>query len=509
MFGIRRPGPPAILLATFIAVLFLYSATVADLYVLWVSSGSTIYSHGALLMPVAAYLFYLRWRTLDFGRSHASVPGALSVAALSFLWFLAGLGGVAAVQYALFVGLFPALIWAIFGWRTMQRLVFPFVLLLCAIPIWEVINEGALQLLNTALVERLLELTGIPVYREGISLNLPNGAFKVAENCSGMRQLVVAIPIALIYAHLNQLKMATMTAYAAVAALLSVLVNVVRIYIVVVSGYLTDMQHYFVREDHITLGWVLFGVAILLFLLLSNRVFHRQQIQEPAEYTESIANNTVPFTIGRGAVAGIAGLLLAPMLVQIYAQRAEPVVDAASITPPASVGDWFGQVQAEPDYVPAYQQGDVVRHATYTNPAGEVVAAYVSYFASQRQGREAVSSMNKLADGVRWHTGLAQQFGVMIDGVDFRVREAVVRGSDGREKVVWQWYYALGRHTASNGWAKVLGTVGDLLHQRDITVIALSTDMGASLERSRDRLTDFAGAALPQLVDMIQSLESE
>jgi EpsI family protein len=506
MFGIRRPGPPVILFATFIAVLFLYSATVADLYVLWVSSGSTIYSHGALLMPVAAYLFYSRWRTLDFGRSHASALGALSVAALSFLWFLAGLGGVAAVQYALFVGLFPALIWAIFGWRTMQCLVFPFVLLLCAIPIWEVINEGTLQLLNTALVERLLELTGISVYREGITLNLSNGAFKVAENCSGMRQLVVAIPIALIYAHLNQFKVATMTVYAATAALLSVLVNVVRIYIVVVSGYLTDMQHYFVREDHITLGWVLFGAAILLFLLGSNRVFLKQG-QEPAPM--NTAGAIAPFAIRRGAVAGIAGLLLAPVLVLIYTQRAEPLIDTTGMTPPAAIGNWSGHLQVEPDYVPAYQQGDVVRHAAYTNPAGETVAAYVSYFASQRQDHEAVSTMNKLADGVQWHSGLTQQFGVKIDGLDFRVREAVVRGSDGREKVVWQWYYALGRHTASNAWAKVLGTVGDLLHQRDVTVIALSTDVGTSLERSRDRLTDFAGAALPQLVDMIRSLETE
>ena len=42
-------------------------------------------------------------------------------------------------------------------------------------------------------------------------------------------------------------------------------------FIIIVAGDLTDMQHYLVRVDHSVFGWVVFAVAMVAFLLLAGR----------------------------------------------------------------------------------------------------------------------------------------------------------------------------------------------------------------------------------------------
>jgi hypothetical protein len=44
------------------------------------------------------------------------------------------------------------------------------------------------------------------------------------------------------------------------------------VFLLVVIGYTTEMQHYFVRVDHYWFGWAIFAVAIAIYFAIARRV---------------------------------------------------------------------------------------------------------------------------------------------------------------------------------------------------------------------------------------------
>ena len=51
----------------------------------------------------------------------------------------------------------------------------------------------------------------------------------------------------------------------AVALALALITNWVRVYTLIIVGQYSDMQHYLITTDHYMYGWVLYGVAMIVF----------------------------------------------------------------------------------------------------------------------------------------------------------------------------------------------------------------------------------------------------
>jgi exosortase/archaeosortase family protein len=58
----------------------------------------------------------------------------------------------------------------------------------------------------------------------------------------------------------------------AVAVVVGMVANWIRVYVIIVAGYVTDMQHYLVQVDHLAFGWAVFSVAFLPVLWLGFRL---------------------------------------------------------------------------------------------------------------------------------------------------------------------------------------------------------------------------------------------
>ena len=48
----------------------------------------------------------------------------------------------------------------------------------------------------------LLRLSGIPVFHDGVMIQIPNGLYEVAEACAGIRFLIANLVISALFAHL-------------------------------------------------------------------------------------------------------------------------------------------------------------------------------------------------------------------------------------------------------------------------------------------------------------------
>ncbi len=94
----------------------------------------------------------------------------------------------------------------LFGWGRLRVLAFPIAFLLLMIPIPAIIfNQIAfpLQIFASRVGESALELSNIPVLREGNVLILANTTLEVAEACSGIRSLVSLITLAIVFGYFS------------------------------------------------------------------------------------------------------------------------------------------------------------------------------------------------------------------------------------------------------------------------------------------------------------------
>ena len=131
-------------------------------------------------------------------------------------------------------------------------------------PVWGVLN-GILQTISTIAVDNIMKLTGIPVYVEGNFVQIPAGVFEIAGGCSGLRYMITALALSLIYCHINLSKTRNIILIFGLAILGSMITNWIRIFIIILIGHYTEMQSSLV-EDHNSIGWFVFApFALLLF----------------------------------------------------------------------------------------------------------------------------------------------------------------------------------------------------------------------------------------------------
>lgn len=141
------------------------------------------------------------------------------------------------------------------------------------LPIWNIFN-GVLQKLAALFTYLLIKLSYIPIHREGLHLFLPNGTFIVADYCSGLRQQIIALTLITFFSYLNKIGIKRLVVLYAITVIVAFVINLIRIYIIVLAGYFTDMITSLV-DDHSVLGWLLFGGGMTLYIFILNKYLNK------------------------------------------------------------------------------------------------------------------------------------------------------------------------------------------------------------------------------------------
>ena len=162
----KRLGLWASLVLAIAAFAFLYRAVIDKLVYDWANDGN--YSHGFLIVPIAAYLVWERRKRLAETPIEPSVFGLVLLAG-SLATLTAGiLGAELFLSRVSMIGVVAGAILFTSGWRVLRLLTFPLAFLLLMIPIPAIIfNQIAfpLQLWASKFGEFSLRTAGIPVLR--------------------------------------------------------------------------------------------------------------------------------------------------------------------------------------------------------------------------------------------------------------------------------------------------------------------------------------------------------
>jgi exosortase A len=240
--------------------LLAFWSTLSSAVEVWMSSET--YKHCFFILPLSLYLIYERREEL---RLVNFAPNFFLVIPLVFAFCLNLLGGLLGLNLvshgAAFIGL-ASVIWLCFGNEFIKRFWFPVLFLGFAVPFGEELVP-ALQDITAYLTVELVRLFGIPIYRDGLYLYVPNGTFLVAEACAGIRFLIAAFALGTLFAYLNYKTKWKFYGFIAVSIIVPIIANGIRAFGIVAIGYSTDMEHA-VGADHLVYGWFFFAFVLLL-----------------------------------------------------------------------------------------------------------------------------------------------------------------------------------------------------------------------------------------------------
>lgn len=250
----------------------LYWRVIISLVTAWYTDDN--YSHGFLIVPVAAYFAWER-RDRLFKTPISSSTFGLVIVVGSILVLVAGILG--AELFLTRISLLGTLVGSVLfmnGWQRLRVLAFPLAFLLLMIPIPAIIfNQIAfpLQLLASRAGEWAISAASVPVLREGNVLILANTTLEVAEACSGIRSLISLLTLGIVFGYFADKRIWVRTVIALSTVPVAIVANGAR---VAGTGIAAHRFGPSVAEGffHEFSGWVVFVVAFLLLMALQTLI---------------------------------------------------------------------------------------------------------------------------------------------------------------------------------------------------------------------------------------------
>ncbi|WP_052402338.1 exosortase A [Muricoccus aerilatus] len=283
---------------------------------------STAYNHCWLVLPVAAWLAWVRRDRLAVLGPVPSPALALLILPPAVLWLLSERMGIMEGRQLAAIGILWAMALAILGWQVCRAMAAPLLYLIFLVP-FGAFAVPLLQTVTAYLVEFGLRVLGIPHYVDSFIIETPAGTFLVAEACAGLRFLVAALAFGALYAVTLFRSPGRRAAVLAAAVIVPILANGARaLGIVVLAQHLGSAEA--AAADHVVYGWGFFSLVLVL-LILAGLPFREDSA--PA----GISAPATPRAAPGGARFVLAGVLVA--LLSSAAPGVAAVLDEAGGEP--------------------------------------------------------------------------------------------------------------------------------------------------------------------------------
>ena len=221
-------------------------------------------SHGIFVPILSAYFLWLKKDELKntlLQTDYLGLALVLPALAASFLTI-----GSFQLRFLAFIVLLAGLAWLLYGRSFFKKVGFSLFFLVGMIPIPDdsyiaiadysrhIAFSGALQIIS---------LFGIPYYRDGWLLQLPNSLLEIAIGCSGIRYLISYFVFAIAYAYLFRSAFKGRLLTVILSIPISVVASILRLAFIFLATYYISprmAEH----RPHILISWaVFFGVLIL------------------------------------------------------------------------------------------------------------------------------------------------------------------------------------------------------------------------------------------------------
>ena len=444
----------------------IYWATAASTVALWFRGP---FSHGFLVIPVAAYLAWDRrahFETLNPTPSFWALP---LLALLAFVWLLGHLTSTGVVQHFCLVAMFIALVWGALGTAVTRSLLFPLMFLLFAVPAGERLIP-TLQDFTARFAVTMLHLSRVPVLLEGHVISIPGGSWRVAEACSGISYLFSSMAVGFLYAGLAYRSWTHRSGFFLASGVVPLLANGLRVYTVILIASLGGTGIAFGIE-HYLYGWLFFAMIMGLLFAVGGRWSEEPQTGRATSVNPpSSTRNLVPrrsdhvraSSVWNTALLATLGILVvgaAPLAAELLWNQTDAPQSLLPKPPEVSL-PWKAADRDAYAWTPRFATASAEFLQSYDS-GNHAVKFYAAHFGASQPDVKLASVGNRLFDEIWLPTGEGHST-VTVEGQSFQVHETFLRSHES-SLIVWNWYWVDGTFTSNDYMAKLLFAKARLL----------------------------------------------
>ena len=478
-----------------------YWQTAAEMVSIW--ARSTTFTHGFTVLPIVAWLVWRKRAELRAIRPDPNIR-LLPLIALGGLGWLAGeFVSANAVSQLAFVGMLIVTVVAVLGVEVGRAILFPLGFAFFAVPIGDFLLPVLME--RTAdFTVGALRMTGIPVYRDGLLIVVPNGRWSIVEACSGVRYLIASLMVGTLFAYLNYRALWRRWVFVAFSAAVPIVANWMRAYLIVLLGYLSD-NRLAAGVDHIIYGWIFFGFVMLLMFGIGSRWHEPERAPAsapnagPGVPSRTVSVNTWWRRFGLVAAAASAIALVWP-LVDVATDVPSRAIAPLAIT---GIPGWQAVDGAKAPL--RLERASASLHELFERD-GQVVGLALAYYQSQDPRRKVARISEDLFAGEErgWIRTVMASRASRIGSHIHSILETHAQSPGERAIVAWEWYWIDGAVTSSNFMTKMLTGWSRLTHRRDdaAAVMLYTRDEGDG--RGAEALQQFARDAWPSIKAALQ-----
>ncbi len=459
-----------------VLVMLVYGQSFASIFELYLHGD---FHHHFFVYPAVAYVLYRQERALIRQAVAPSAFGLVLLAGLVLVWAVSRTASVQLVEQVAAILMIPAFVLAVLGGRILQAAAFPMLLFFAAIPLGDGVIPALMEV-TADVAMFLLNMFGIPAFREGMLISLPNGQFQVAAACAGFNFLSAGVTCALICSYFLWERWKPRLMFVAVAAVAFVIANGIRAFIVMAVASATHMK-YLAGHDHVTFGMILFAALLFGLLWVANKYADPKPAADDEPASLPVAESVV-YGRGRNTALAIAALVLLAAGPAAHAYRQNAAHSYGHTLQLPELSGCTRSDGADAKWKPTMKSADEQAAAVY-RCADITIEAFVATYINQEQGRELVSVENVLVPA-RWiDSGSRQDAGLeRTGGAALPVNQ--VEMADGTDTVFAMYGYNVNGRTARSAYAEKLLEMRAALSLRPVVARAYLINAIAPRERT-------------------------
>jgi EpsI family protein len=486
---------------------FYYGPTIWDMVNDWRQNST--FSYAFLVPVITVFLLSRKWEELKSITVSPSIWASIPLAS-AVLIAAAGhaMGDSFSMRTSMILAL-GSLVWLMFGREMLKKVLFPLFYLSLMIPAPYVLIKDLtfyLRYSDANHAANLVQLLGIPVYRESYFLHIPNMTLKVADVCSGVSSVFALFALGVIYAHFLPLRFIIKCLLVGLTFPFAIIANLFRIVLTVILAYnfgLVVFQTYF----HSFSGMFTFVIALLL-LIAAGEVLKKRfplvsasglRVDQTVRDGRNRGNTAAAWgSFVFGAVILSSAMYFSAQLSAAPANRL--MLDLKTIESNSgyqSAGSMLRDSYTDPN-------ADIFLSQTFVGHDGSALDVFVGYRAEQKEGIRLRSP--RLYFPEKWNSAWLEPAELTIDGMTtINGNWMLARRGDSAELVIY-WYQIASRTYAGEFEYRVEQLRRSLIERRsDAAVVRIATPLrtGESLETAQARLQTFGSRLYQRLAQIL------
>ncbi len=476
---------------------FVFHADLQAAIRVWIDS--TASNHCFLVLPLIGFLLWERRAVFHAMSPTAQFWPLLTIPLLSAAWLGCAVLDLKEGRQLSLMAMFDVVVLATIGMRAARHLLAPLLFLFFLVPSGAFLVP-ALQSITADITVHGLQLLHIPVYSDGLMIEIPEGRFEIAEACAGLRFLIASIVFGCFFAVTMYRSYWRRLLFIALSLSVPIGANGLRALGIITLAHLEGSAAA-VETDHILYGWIFFSLVILLLIAIgmsfTEAKVHRLPAFAPAGKAHSSWRTAA--AAGAGVVLALLGPAYAAQLDEQFSTASLPTMDVSEIGAP-----WHAFADGGVGWRPLVHDVDREMLRSFEAPDSAAVIGYIALYRLRPIGNMLTYSENRLTDDKDWRLASASPAIVSIAGRPVTVNTAQILSGD-RRRVVWSFYVVDGRIVAGQLDAKLLQAKSVLLRHAPVAAfVAVSASADESNARANNDLKRFFDAWHP----VIERLEA-